>query len=364
MFDILGEGNYSYNKSEGIIKVKGRTIFVVGANDEKAESRIRGMTIAGAYCDEVNLYPESFFTQLLARASIENAKIFCNCNPDSPYHWFAVNYLFNDNVYKLGIVKRWHFTMEDNLSLSNEYKSSLRALYSGVFFKRFILGLWCMAEGVIYDMFREEDHIKHWDLAIHEWDRMGVAIDHGTQNATTFGLYGVIDLSSQAKMKYYNIKNPLFLGASYYHLIKSYYYSGRDTGIQKTDSQYADDLADFTDGFRSKLEHVIVDPEAAPFMAEIRKRDLYNVVKAKKDVDAGIQAVSKCLNGGAFTVDPSNKDDVREFFSYIWDPKSVERGKEVPLKQNDHCMDRNRYFIYTDSIIHRNMEFLTGKGAR
>lgn len=142
MFEIVGEGNYSYNISQGIIKMYGRTIFVVGANDEKAETRIRGMTLAGAYCDEVTLYPQSFFVQLLARCSVRGARIYVNCNPDSPYHWFAKDYLQDETLREKGIVKSWHFTMDDNLSLDPEYKESLKALYKGLFYKRNILGLW------------------------------------------------------------------------------------------------------------------------------------------------------------------------------------------------------------------------------
>lgn len=149
--DIVGEANFKWvNKIQGECSIFGRRIYCIGASNAEAETKIRGATIAGAYCDEANLYPEDFFDQLMARMSVEGAKCFCNCNPDSPYHWFYVRYITNDKIENKKI---WHFNMNDNLSLSEEYKTDLAQKFSGVFYRRFILGEWCMAEGLIYQQF-------------------------------------------------------------------------------------------------------------------------------------------------------------------------------------------------------------------
>ena len=217
--------------------------------------------------------------------------------------------------------------MDDNLSLSEEIKERYRNTYRGVFYKRYILGLWAMAEGVIYDMFDNEKHVEDpntFQTKLINSNRY-VSSDYGTQNATVFLLW-----------------NKGTDGVWY--CTREYYYSGRDKGRQKTDAEYANDLESWLDG--TEIKAVIVDPAAASFIAELRKRG-FRVIKAKNDVEDGIRLVSTKLNLIKIIFSNVCQNTIKEFASYIWDAKAAERGEDKPIKQYDHAMDAVRYFVYT-----------------
>lgn len=298
--------------------------YIFGGKDESSQDLIQGITLAGVFFDEVALMPESFVNQATGRCSVDGSKYWFNCNPDGPYHWFKLNWLDKAKEKNLLVL---HFTMDDNLSLSERIKERYRNMYTGVFFKRYILGLWAMAEGIIYDMFSEARHVK----SVLEYVRLlidggrYVSIDYGTQNATVFLLW-----NKGRDGKWY--------------CIREYYYSGRDKGIQKTDSEYAEDLIKFLDG--TPIKAVIVDPSAASFIAELNKRG-FTVIQADNAVEDGIRLVATLLNTEKIVFSQSCKNTIMEFASYIWDPKAAERGEDKPIKQHDHAMDSVRYFCYT-----------------
>lgn len=298
--------------------------YIFGGKDESSQDLIQGITLAGVFFDEVALMPESFVNQATGRCSVDGSKYWFNCNPDGPYHWFKLNWLDKAKEKNLLVL---HFTMEDNLSLSERIKERYRNMYTGVFFKRYILGLWAMAEGIIYDMFSEDRHVK----TILEYARQlidggrYVSIDYGTQNATAFLLW-----NKGRDGKWY--------------CIREYYYSGRDKGIQKTDAEYAEDLKKFLDG--TPVKAVIVDPSAASFIAELNKHGV-TVIQADNAVEDGIRLVATLLNTERIAFSQSCKNTIMEFASYIWDPKAAERGEDKPIKQHDHAMDAVRYFCYT-----------------
>ena len=291
--------------------------------------------------------PESFVNQATGRCSVDGSKYWFNCNPDGPYHWFkakwidkAIGYVGKEKARKLqeeasragkeaGLKKLLyvHFTMDDNLSLSEEIKTRYRSNYSGVFFKRYILGLWAMAEGIIYDMFDADKHVRKIRDFFRQLIDGGryVSVDYGTQNATVFLLW-----NKGTDRKWY--------------CIREYYYSGRDKGSQKTDSEYADDFQEWLGG--TGIKAVIVDPSAASFIAELRKRG-YAVLKADNDVEDGIRVVASLLNMGRLVFSDSCVNTVKEFASYIWDEKAAQRGEDKPVKEHDHAMDAVRYFCYT-----------------
>ena len=298
--------------------------YIFGGKDESSQDLIQGITLAGVFFDEVALMPESFVNQATGRCSVDGSKYWFNCNPDGPYHWFKLNWLDKAKEKNLLVL---HFTMEDNLSLSERIKERYRNMYTGVFFKRYILGLWAMAEGIIYDMFSEDRHVK----TILEYARQlidggrYVSIDYGTQNATAFLLW-----NKGRDGKWY--------------CIREYYYSGRDKGAQKTDAEYAEDLKKFLDG--TPVKAVIVDPSAASFIAELNKHG-FTVIQADNAVEDGIRLVATLLNTERIAFSQSCKNTIMEFASYIWDPKAAERGEDKPIKQHDHAMDAVRYFCYT-----------------
>ena len=326
MFQILtAKGiDYHYHRSENPHIVIGTNVYYLfGANNESSQDTLQGLTAAGAYLDEVALFPQSFVDQAIGRCSAETdgngAKIFFNCNPAGPYHWFKLEYIDKakeKNIYVL------HFTMDDNLSLSQKVKQRFYRMFSGVFFKRYILGLWVMAEGVIYDMFSDEHKVKTEDRA---YTRYHISCDYGTQNAMTFGLWG--------------------LCGGVWYKVKEYHYDGRKENRQKTDEEYCDDLIEFAGIL--KINSVIIDPSAASFIAAIRKRGAFYVEKAKNDVADGIRNVSSCLSEGLIKYNDCCLETFREFASYVWDEKATARGEDKPLKMNDHQMDSDRYFVNT-----------------
>ncbi len=294
--------------------------YLFGGKDERSQDFIQGITLAGMYFDEVALMPESFVNQATARCSVDGAKLWFNCNPEGPYHWFNVEWL---GKLRIKNAVHLHFTMEDNLSLSERVKERYRRLYSGVFYKRFILGLWVLAEGVIYDMFSEDKHVVN--VFGQKFGQYIIGIDYGTSNPCTFGLYG------------WNSKGPV-------HLVREYYYDSKKTGRQKTDSEYANDFVKFLGEIHPTA--IYLDPSAASFKQELRKRNILTR-DAKNDVINGIRHVAKMLSNGEFFIDKSCQDTILEFTSYIWDPKAQERGEDKPVKQFDHAMDRNRYALYS-----------------
>lgn len=294
--------------------------YMFGGKDERSQDLIQGITLAGVFFDEAALMPESFVNQATGRCSVNGSKFWFNCNPDGPYHWFKTNWIDQkDNKHLIYL----HFTMEDNLSLEENVKRRYRSMYSGMFYKRYILGLWSVAEGIIYDMF---DYSKHVIQTLPKTaGSKYISIDYGTQNATVFLLWQK-SISGQ------------------WICCKEYYYSGRDRHCQKTDSQYADDLEKFSEGL--DIERVIVDPAAASFIAELKKRQ-FRIKKANNDVLDGIRFTGSMLNLGFLLFSEECKETVKEFASYIWDEKARESGEDRPVKMHDHCMDAVRYFIYT-----------------
>lgn len=259
--------------------------------------------------------------QATGRCSVEGSKYWFNCNPDGPYHWFKVNWIDKQEEKHLLYL---HFTMDDNLSLSEKIKARYRSMYSGVFFLRYIKGLWAVAEGVIYDMFDKDRHVVD-SIELPQQPVYYVSCDYGTQNATVFLLWcKALD--------------------GRWACIREYYYSGRDTRKQKTDSEFADDLKEWLRGIVP--ERVIVDPAAASFIAELKKRR-YNVKKARNDVLDGIRFVAMLLNQDKIVFLRCCENTIKEFASYIWDEKAADRGEDKPVKVRDHAMDAVRYMCYT-----------------
>ncbi|PFR93572.1 PBSX family phage terminase large subunit [Priestia megaterium] len=294
--------------------------YIFGGKDEASQDLIQGITLAGMFFDEVALMPESFVNQATGRCSVDGSKYWFNCNPAGPYHWFKTNWIDRKKEKNLLHV---HFTMNDNLSLSEAIKKRYYNMYSGVFYKRYILGLWVLAEGVVYDMFDKDKHtVKPLERAYTQYY---VSCDYGTQNPTTFGLWG------------------LFAGVWY--KVKEYHYDGRKNNKQKTDQEYLEDLREFI-GEVKGLKGVIVDPSAASFIALLKKNRI-KVIKAKNDVLEGIRNVANALVNNLIKYNNTCIETFREYASYVWDEKAANRGEDAVVKQNDHQMDGDRYFVNT-----------------
>ncbi|MBF2536421.1 PBSX family phage terminase large subunit [Listeria marthii] len=292
--------------------------YLFGGKDESSQDLIQGITLAGMFFDEVALMPKSFVEQAIARLSVDGAKQWFNCNPDSPYHWFKKEFL--DHLEEKQML-HLHFTMDDNLSLSERVKERYKRAFQGIFYQRYILGLWVLAEGVIYDMFDKDKHVVKTED--RSYTRYYISCDYGTQNPFALGLWG--------------------LNNGVWYKVKEFHYSGREKGIQRTDEQYINNLNEFADGLTNKI---IIDPSATSFITAARQNG-WKVIKAKNDVLEGLRNVATCLGEGLIKYNDCCIKTFEEFSSYVWDEKATLKGLDAPLKTNDHHMDSDRYFVNT-----------------
>lgn len=306
------------------LHMEGRIIYCIGANDERSESKIRGPTFSGAYVDEATLIPESFFKMLLSRLSRSGSQLLGTTNPDSPFHWLKKDFIDREKELDLRV---FNFRMEDNPSLTADYVDALKKEYRGLWYRRFINGEWCLAEGSVYDFFDEAIHTIDRPPAYSKYYLVGV--DYGTTNPCAFILLG------------FNDDSPVKIWVE-----KEYYFDSKKEGFQKTDAEYADALFEFLEGYNVKA--LYIDPSAASFKLEIRRRNpTFSIRDADNDVENGIRTISSHLALGNLKVLKKCRNLIQEFQSYVWDSKKAENGKEQPLKVFDHGLDALRYCVYT-----------------
>ena len=288
--------------------------YLFGGRDEGSAALIQGMTLSGVFLDEAALMPRSFVEQALARCSVSGSKMWFNCNPDNPAHWFYTEWIKKaEEKHALYI----HFTMDDNPSLSDALKQRYQRLYSGAFYDRFVLGKWTASQGVVYPMFSEKKHVYSGDV---ECERFVISCDYGTVNPSSFGLWG--------------------LSGGVWYRLSEYYYSSKREGVSRTDEEHYAALERLAGG--REISRVIVDPSAASFIECIRRHGRFRVVKADNDVITGIRNVSSALSENRLRFHESCRDIIREFHLYSWNEKT---GTDAPIKENDHAMDDMRYFV-------------------
>ena len=304
---------------------KSNDFYLFGGKDEGSQDLIQGITLAGVFFDEVALMPESFVNQATARCSVAGSKFWFNCNPEGPFHWFYRKWVLKCKKRKLVYL---HFAMDDNLTLSEAIKKRYYAQYTGVFFLRFIKGLWAAADGLIYDMFVKDRHVAD-EVPQTEGD-FYVSCDFGVQNPTAFLLW--------RKEK----------GRDRWICHKEYYYSGREERRQKTVAEYVTDLKKWLGG--TKARKIIVDPSATALIVEL-KQNGFTVMTADNEVARGISDVSVMLNTDRLLFASCCKKTIREFGAYVWDAKAAEHGEERPVKTNDHAMDAVRYFVRSMRLV-------------
>lgn len=313
---LVGEKNFSYSLTKKEGRLFGRQVLFEGAGDARAEGKIRGMTLTGAYCDELSLFDEDFFAMLLSRLSAPGAKLFATTNPDSPNHWLKKRYLDRAEELDLLAVR---FLLEDNVFLSHEYIESLKNEYAGVFYERYILGRWVNAEGLVYPMFDERRHVV---TPYEAKGRYYISVDYGTVNPCSMGLWRV--------------------GGGKAVRVDEYYYDSRERRRQKTDEEYYEALERLAGG--RTIQYVVVDPSAASFIETIRRHGRLHVKKAQNSVCDGIRMVATLLGAGKLEFFDVCRGAIREFGLYCWDEGS---GEDRVIKENDHAMDEIRYFCST-----------------
>ncbi len=298
-------------------------MYVVGANDERAEGKIRRPQFAVALFDESTLLPEGFFKMLLSRLSVEVAQLFASTNPASPYHWLKTDYI--DRPEELNI-KIFSFNIHDNPSLSETFIEEISREYQGLWYKRYILGDWVLADGAVYDFFDEDYHVIQIPQSVANYYIVG--IDYGTTNPCVFTLIGY---------------NPG--GYPNMWLEKEFYYDSKKELRQKSDYEYVKDLQEFVTGYNVK--RIYIDPSAASLRQELRRNGVNNVADAINDVLPGIRFMGQLLTNGTYKICANCTQSLKEFSNYLWDSKASQRGEDKPIKQNDHAMDAQRYALYT-----------------
>ncbi len=287
------------------------TYYLFGGQDESSYMLIQGITLAGVLLDEVVLMPRSFVEQACARCSVPESKLWFSCNPGSTEHWFYKEWICKaDSKHAL----RLHFTMEDNPGLSEKVRQRYDRLYTGVFYKRYVLGQWCQSQGLVYQL--SQENITE---VIPERGQWYISVDYGTKNPFSAGLWCV--------------ENGVAVR------VREFYYDSAATGKMLTDQDYYDRLLALCGN--APVQQVIVDPSAASFITLIRRQGRFRVRKAQNKVLPGIRLVASLLQQKRLQIHQSCKDALREFRLYCWEE---DPGRDVPRKENDHAMDEIRYF--------------------
>ncbi len=316
---LAGKNNFSYSlsKKEGVLY--GRKLYLEGASDSASESKIRGMTLAGAYCDELTLFNEEFFTMLLSRLSEPGAKLFATTNPDSPNHWFKVKYIDRRDELDFLLAE---FLIDDNTFLDRAYVEDLKKEYTGVFYQRYILGEWCGAEGLVYPMFDEKVHVCKKVPEPCGFCEFYISIDYGTINPCSMGLWRIDDERAVR--------------------LREVYYDSKRRRKQLTDEEYYGMLKGLAEGH--EIKSVIIDPSAASFIETIRRHGEFSVHKANNCVLDGIRVTGTLIQNNKVLISKECRDAIREFGAYCWDEQS---GEDRVIKEFDHAMDDIRYFCNT-----------------
>lgn len=324
IWDCLGDFfHIQENQSGNFLTIQGEKgsnrFYLFGGKDERSAAYIQGITLAGAFFDEAALMPESFVNQATGRCSVAGSKLWFNCNPEGPNHWFLKKWILSSQGKR---TLHLHFTMEDNPSLSGEIKQRYKGMYTGIFYQRFILGQWVLSDGVIYDMLAKENFYTQESRPVDMvWrSRRTIACDYGTTNPCVF--------------------LEIFDDGDTIRVDREYRWDSHKESRQKTDREYAQDLLEF---MGESSCPVLVDPSAASFMAELRSQGVY-VLPAENEVMNGIRRTAALFQRRRILVSDQCRGLREELGSYRWDEKASQRGEEKPLKQQDHGPDALRYY--------------------
>lgn len=325
-------GLVHHTRGSNTATILGRTVWLVGANDARAEERIRGLTACLVYVDEATLVPPGFWTMLLSRLSVPGARLLATTNPDNPAHWLRRDFLLRAGQLNLAT---WQFVLDDNPSLTVEYKNALKAEYVGLWFRRYVLGEWVAAEGAVYDMWDPERHVVPWAAvpSIRKW--LGVGVDYGTVNPFDAMVGGIA------------ADQRIYIASEWRH-------DSRLARRQMTDPELSAGMRGWLRAVRLPgtqvrgvtPEVICVDPSAASFKVQLY-RDGLPAMSANNAVLDGIRTVSALLAADRLRVVDTCTDLTDEMPGYSWDDKAAERGEDAVIKANDHSADALRYLCHT-----------------
>lgn len=317
-------------------QILGQTVHVIGANDRQAEEKVRGLTGRSAYGDELTVLPAPFFRQALGRLSVDGAAMFGTTNPDNPNHWLRTEYLDRprtqgmwtpdeDDTTTLDLAT-WHFVLDDNPFVSAKFKRDRKAEYTGLWYRRMILGEWVMSEGAIYES---------WDPAVHVVDELppiarvlACGVDVGTTNP-----FAALMLAVTADGRLC--------------LTREYWHDPKVSLRQMTDVEFSTALVAWMDATGERPARVIVDPSAESFQLQLRRDGIKGITDADNSVLDGIRLMASLLATRRLVVHRSCKALIREIPGYSWDDRQAELGIDKPIKVNDHAVDAARYALLT-----------------
>lgn len=324
MRDIWGTRLVSGISSRNTAMLFGEKVYCIGAENVRQVTKLRGAEIKFCYCDEIVDINKEVFEMLKSRLSLPYSICHAAANPSYPTHFVKE---FIDSASKGVDIYYQHYTIYDNPFLPAEYVRSLEAEYAGtVYKKRYIDGEWAKAEGLIFPMYESALGKAPLDSP----SEYQLSIDYGTQNPFAAMLW-----EKHGKVWY---------------ATDLYYYSGRDTGRQKTDDDYYQDLERFLEGRGMDLDRhpitTIIDPSAASFITLLHRKPHFRVRTADNDVANGIRDTATVMKRGSIKIDPSLKMWIREAEGYVWDDKRP----DSPVKESDHAMDATRYFVRTNRL--------------
>jgi PBSX family phage terminase large subunit len=319
----------SWSSRKGLT-FRDKTIQVLGAKDEGAIGHFQGLTMSLCYCDEMTLYPESIIDMIDTRLSNPWSRGYATMNPSHPAHkikqWIDKGDAGDANYYSL------HFVLEDNPFVDEDYKMRIKNSLSGIFYKRNYLGLWCMAEGAIFDFFDRDVHVLPRPPRAAEYWIAG--IDYGVSNAFACVLIGV------STGKYTQEGKCMWVE-------KEYYWNAKKTGRQKLNSEFADDVQEFLEPYG--VRSIYIDPSALSMKLELRRRGL-PVMEADNDVQNGIEKMTSEMSIGNLFVMSECTNLIKEIENYVWDEKKSIQGFDEPIKKGDHAIDALRYAVYTHKV--------------
>jgi PBSX family phage terminase large subunit len=326
-----------YTPGANTATILGRTVWLIGANDVRAEDRIRGATIVLAYVDEASLVPQGFWMMLLSRLRVEAAKLLATTNPEGPGHWLRKDFLLRG--LDVGLVD-WHFTLDDNPSLARDYVERLKKQYVGLWYRRFILGEWCLAEGAVYDMWDPDRHVVSELPMMRRW--IGLGIDYGTTNPFVALMLGM------------GVDNCLYF-------THEWRWESKRERRQLTDVEYSAKLRAWlatleqprSDLVGIRPQWTVVDPSAASFRVQLWQDGL-SPAEGDNSVLDGIRVTASLLARDQLKVHTSCRGWIDEVGGYSWDEDAALKGEDKPIKADDHDMDAGRYVIKTTEAAWRS----------
>lgn len=351
--EMLGVRRCKLIGGSGELWLLGRLVYIAGANDERSQEKIRGLTLAGAYVDEASILPESFWSMLKTRLSIEGARLFCTTNPDGPNHWLKIDHLDRARLHltrdgkierftgpDLLDLHRFSFQLDDNPSLPQQFIEDTKKEHVGLWYRRLVLGDWCLAEGAVYEVYDPDRHVVDVLPLMRRWLALG--IDYGQTNPFAGLVLGV------------GVDSKLYLA-------HEFWYSGRAQRQQLTDVEYSQRLRAWLDGLPAapgtdlrgiRPQWVVVDPSAASFVQQLH-RDRLNPTLGNNDVLDGIRTVSSLFAQDRLFIHRSCRNLLNELPGYSWDDKRAAKGEDAPVKVDDHAVDAMRYAIHTTEAVWR-----------